>query len=312
MAEPTPTLFASLVERFGLNVALQLMPFLSGESSTASKAFAGTSLAGTSAKVAGSLSGSPSLSSLGGGISTGLGLASGGYGAYNAATDPNLSKTQQVGHSGRAVADTLMGIFIPYYGLAKAASIVGQIMQRSGSPQVAGAGRAVDQAAEPAGAKAFWNVAQGDMSPKAALAKAGPEGLVTDLLGPLGAMLKGIGADKKVSRGIMDFGPVPFGGKALSMLGIGSKPTTGTSFRNEVGSIFDRIPALKGTDTSKYNIDPGMYAGLPQAVKDNATALSQQLAGLAPHSQSNLQAYQNQIAAMLLNRFGANLPTGMV
>lgn len=312
MAETDQTaLFSSLVERFGLNVALQLLPLIDPNASTKAKGFAGAGLAGTGANVAGKLSGTPALSTLGKGVGAGLGLASGAYGAYNAATDPDLSRTQQVGHSGRAVADTLMGVLIPYYGVAKALSIVGQVLGRSKSPQIAGAGRAVDQAAEPAGAKAFWNVAQGDMSPKAALSKAGPEGLVTDMLGPLGAILKGIGADKKVSRGIMDFGPVPFGGKALSMLGIGSKPTTGTSFRNEVGSVFDRIPALKGTDTGAYNIDMTKYNGLPQAVRDAAMRIGTQLAGTTPSAKSNPNAYAIQIQNMLLNRFGANLPSGV-
>lgn len=305
-------LFPSLVEKFGINVALALLPFLNGQSSTASKAFSGASLAGTGARIAGGLSGNPALSALGKGIGSALGLASGGYGAYQAATDPSLNRTQQIGHSGRAVADTLMGLLIPYYGLAKSLSIVGQVLQGSGSPQVRGAGRALDQAAEPAGAKAFWSVAQGDMSPKAALTKAGPEGFITDMLGPVGAILKGVGADKNVSRNIMDYGPIPFAGKALSMLGIGSKPTTGTMFRKDVGSIFDRIPALKGLDTSKYTIDPGFYNSLPQEIRDRATAYSQQLASLSSNAKSNPQAYQNQIAAMLLNAYGANLPQNLI
>lgn len=305
-------LFASLVERFGLQAALSLLPFLNQDASAASKGFAGASLAGTGANVAGKLSGTPALSSLGQGLGTALGAATTGYNLYNTATNPNLSTKQKAAHSGGSVADLIFSTLFPAYGAGKALQAVGAIMERSGSPQVRGAGRSVDYAVEPAGAKSFLDVLRADKSPKAAFnAQGGPRGLVLDLLGPLGIIARGTGAGDKVARGVMDYGPIPFGGKLASMLGFGSKPTTGTSFRREAGSIFDKIPQLKGVNTSRYNIDPTTYAGLPQAVKDNATAMSQRLAALAPHAASNPQAYQNQIAAMLLNRFGANLPSGV-
>lgn len=286
MADPVQQpLFTSLVERFGLNVALQLLPFLQGDSSTASKAFAGAGLVGTGARAAGNLTGSPALAVAGQGIGTGLGLAGTGYNVYQTATNPNLSNVQKAGHSAGDAINALLSMIVPYYGLGVAARAATGAMQRSGSPQVRGAGRGIAAPAIPV--EGLLSVLQGDKSFRGA-----GNQMVSSIKN-----IPGIG------------GPL---GSVLGAFGLGTKPTTGTSFRNEVGSIFDKIPQLKGTDTGKYNIDPGMYAGLPQAVKDNATSLSQKLAGLAPHASSNLSAYQNQIAAMLLNRFGANLPTGMV
>jgi hypothetical protein len=301
-------LFSLLVAKYGLNTALALLPILDPNASGLQKGLAGTSLAASGASTAGQLGGYPWLSAAGQGLGTALGLASAGYGAYGAATNPNYSRAQQVGHSGRAVTDAILGVLVPYYGLARAVGIVGQQLQRSGSPQIRGTGRALDQAVEPAGAKAFWSVAQGDKSPKAALTAAGPEGLVTDLLGPLGAVLKGIGVDRKVAKGIMDYGPIPGGGKLAKMLGIGSPPTQGTQFRDQVNQLFSRIPALKGTDTSQYNIDPAKFDALNPAAKTWALSLAKALTPLTSAAEKNPDAYTIQLQNILLNKFGNDIP----
>jgi hypothetical protein len=279
-------LFSNLAARFGVPVALQLLALINPEASTGAKAVSGVNLAGTGAQAAGAASGSPTLAGVGQGIGTAAGLAGAGYGAYQAATNPNFSRQQQVGHSGRAVADAIMSLLIPYYGLARGANVVGQQLERSGSPQVRGAGRAIDQATEPSGAKAFWNVAQGDMSPRKAIEKAGFQGAMYDTMGPVGAILKGVGFK------------LPF---------LSHEPTTGTKFRGELGQLFGRVPALKGIDTSKYQMPTGGYGQYGGAF-DQAKQLGTLLASRTADSAKNPAAYSLQAANILLNKYGAALP----
>jgi hypothetical protein len=165
--------------------------------------------------------------------------------------------------------DAAVAAAVPMYGLTKVADYVFGQMQKSKSPQVSRFGQTLAAPALPA--QAFMSVLKGDQSPRAA-----GSALLNSTLSALG-----------------------FGGY---------KPTTGTMFRKEAGSIFDRIPQFKGTDTSKYNIDPTTYNALPQSVRDAAAKLGTGLSGLAPHSKSSPNAYAIQLQNMLLNRFGANLP----
>jgi len=275
-------LFALLVSRFGLSAALQLLPLLSGDSSTASKAFAGAGLAGQGANVAGKLSGTPALSSLGSAAGLGLGLAGLGYGAYNTATNPNLSPSQKGANIGGGVGGLVGSYFTPWGAIPGLAAAIGDILQKSGSPQLRGAGRGLTSAGRPVP----------DIT-KSPTDKGWLKGFNETMIegGPgIKAILNAIGFD-------------PFS----------SKPTTGTMFRREVSSIFDRIPQLKGTPTSAYNIDPAKYSALPQAVRDAALKIGTQLSGLAPDAKSNPNAYAIQISNMLLNRFGsAGLPQGVL
>ena len=274
--------FASLVEHFGLSAALNLMRIFSlfdPNASALNKATGAASVAGNAAQLGGKLGGSAGLSGLGQGLGTAAGLAGAGMGIYDAATDPNLSTKQKAGHAGNIAGETALSIYGgPYTGLGVLARHINGMLERSRSPQVSGVGKGLGFLARPV--EGFLNVAAGDMSPRAAGNQMVAQARDTPVLG------------KAIS-------PI------FDLLGLGTKPTTGTMFRNEVGSIFDRIPQLKGTPTGAYNIDPNAYNALPQAVRDQATKLSQQLAPLAPHSASNPQAYQNQLAAILLNRFGA-------
>jgi hypothetical protein len=301
-------LFSTLASKYGINAALALLPLLSGDASGASKGFAAANLAGTGAQAAGALSGSPTLGGVGQGLGAAAGLAGTGYNISQIANNPNLSTQQKVGHSGRAATDALLSLLIPYYGAAKAVQVVGQLLERSGSPQVRGAGTALDYAAEPGGAKAFWSVAQGDKSPKAA-AKGGDKQFILDLLGPLGIIARGTGTGQKVASGIENYGPIPFGGKLMGMLGIGSKPTTGTQFRHELGSLFDRIPALKGIDLSKYNMPTGGYGQYAPGVYDKAMQAGSAFAGRTADAARNPAAYSLQGANILLNKYGNQLPS---
>src|ERR1051326_3601000 len=165
--------------------------------------------------------------------------------------------------------DSAVAAAVPMYGLSKVADYVFNKMEQSKSPQVSRFGQTL--AAPTLPVQSFLSVLKGDQSPRAA-----------------GSALLN---------------------STLSALGMGGyKPTTGTMFRHEASSVFDQIPELKGTDTSKYNIDLSVYNALPQNVRDEAQGLGTKIAGLTPDAKSNPQAYANQIAAMILNRYGANLP----
>jgi hypothetical protein len=285
-APPQSLDLQSLAQRFGLPAALQLLALLDPQGSAISKALSGTNLAAGGAQAAGNLTGVSGLGQLGKGLGAAAGVGAGAYGAYKAATDPNLSQTQRVGHSGRSIADTIMSLLIPYYGLAKAASVVGDVLQRSKSPQVRGTGRAVGQVAEPSGAKAFWDVAQGDLSPKAAAKRYGFEGAMYDTMGPLGAVLKGAGVK------------LPF---------LSHTPTHGTIFRGALQNAFKKegitgIKDWKGSDftTDMFNKYPNVQA------RDAATKLGQMFT--QGYQDKRAPDYAIQTQNVLLN----NLPPEVI
>ena len=107
-------------------------------------------------------------------------------------------------------------------------------------------------------------------------------------------------------------GQVPVVGKPLGgmlrMFGLGTKPTEGTTFRRELGSVFNQVPVLKGTDLTKYNIDPAAYNAFSPQVKDSAQKLGEILAAYAPEGKADPKAYAIQAQNILLNRFGAQTP----
>jgi len=254
----------------------------------------GTALAPAAANAAPGAAQAPGVDYLGG-AGTALGLAATGYDISNILNDPDLSRTQQVGRSGRAVADLIMSLAIPYYGPAKAISAIGQQLEGSGSPQVRGLGRTLDYAAEPAGAKAFWDVVTGMRSPRAAFkAHGGWEGLTLDAMGPVGLILRGLGVN------------LPF---------LHHTPTTGTTFRKEVSRLFDQIPELRGTDTSRFNMEGGVeaYNAFSVEARTTAEAIARNLGPLSPtftkQAADRQAAYTGQLANILLNRFGESLTT---
>jgi hypothetical protein len=260
----------------------------------------GAQLGASGLRGAGAALGSDTLSGLGQGVGTAAGLAATGYNVFDIATNDDLSRAQQVGKSGHAIADAAASYWIPYYGWAKAVNGIGKILSNSGSPQVSAAGRTLDYATEPAGAKGFWSVVEGDASPKAAYKQmGGPKGFVLDAMGPLGAVARGVGFDDKLAGGVMDYGPVPFGGKAMKMFGIGKPPTHGTMFRDELGTIFDKM-GIKGVDYSKYNVaDPAKYT--PEQMQ-YADRLGRLAASYSPQAKANPKnQYHTQAAGILLN-----------
>lgn len=313
--DPTQSpLFTQLASKYGVGVALQFLRLFNPDASAGSKAVGGLNLAGAGTKVAADLgsatakTAAPYLR----GAATGAGL---GLSLADIAKNENLSFRRKAGHateSGFVAGTSFIPVAGPIIVASRLGDALGNQLQRSNSPQVQGAGRAIGQAARPAGERAFWDVIRGDRSIKGALSNAGPEGFVTDLLGPVGALLKGLGIDRKVSRNIMDFGPIPGGGKLASMLGIGSKPTTGTDFRREIRSLFDQSPTLKGTDTSKYDMVGGVdaYNAFSPQARAQAEGLARQLGSLSPtfakQDPTRQQAYVGQIANILLNRFGSS------
>jgi hypothetical protein len=77
-------------------------------------------------------------------------------------------------------------------------------------------------------------------------------------------------------------------------------------FRKELGGIFDKIPALKGTDLTKYNMPTGGYGSFKPEEVTAAQQLGQILAAYAPSGKKNADAYALQAENVLLNRYGNN------
>lgn len=280
------SLFSLFAARYGVNTALQLMSLLGYQGSDVGRGIGAGQAAGGGLQGLGYAFGSPELSQLGGKLGRAAGYAGAGYGIYKTATDPNLSTRQKAAGTSRAVGDialTAIPVFGQFYGLARALGLVGQHLEGSGSPQVRGLGRTLDYAAEPAGVKGLWDTI-GGKSPGAAFKDAGGmEGLTLDAMGPVGWAMRGLG---------------------WRLPGLYHEPTTGTKFRTELGSIFDKIPALKGSDLTKYNMPTGGYGSFsPQAVTD-AQKLGQILAAYAPSGKKSPDAYALQAENILLNRYG--------
>jgi hypothetical protein len=283
MAAPTD-LFSLLSARYGVSAALSLMSLFSPDAGGAQKAFGAAGALGTGAQAFGALSGNPSLSALGDSLGKGLGLAGAGYGLYQTATNPNLSTGQKVGHSGVQAGEAVGSLLNPYVGAGVAAKAVIDQLRQSGSPQVAATGRALGGPALPV--EGLLSVLQGDASPRAAF-----NNMVTQIgqVPVVGGML----------------------GSGLRMFGLGTKPTTGTMFRNELGSVLNQIPSLKGADITKYGA-PDQANTLNYSMYDpKAVTAGQQLgkilAAYAPSGKQNPDAYGLQAENILLGNYGNQL-----
>jgi hypothetical protein len=273
MAAPaSPTDLGSLISRFGLPAALTLWQLIQNQGSDVSKGIGAANVASPAIKGGLTAAGA-------GGVARAVGPALAGAGlGLNLANiaGSNLSNKQKVGAGVQAGGETAIGLTAPPWGaLSLIARALVQQLERSGSPQVSETGRTLAAPAAPV--EALLNVSSGRQSPRAA------GNAMVDLV-----------------RGT-PFKPV------LDLFGLGTKPTTGTMFRREAGTILDRL-GLTGVNTSRYNIDPKVYAAFPQAAKDAGVALATRIASLAPDARTNPQAYQNQLSAILLNQYGAALP----
>ncbi len=181
-----------------------------------------------------------------------------GLNLANIANNSNLSNVQKVGASSKAAFDVGMS-FVPFvgpiYAAANLASGIGKRLERSGSPEVRGAGRVLDYAGRPAGEQAFWNVATGMQSPAAAFKSAGGvQGALLDTMGPVGLIFRGLGK---------------------SLPGMPSPPSSeGGKFRTGVGRVFDRVGLpinVNFQDRSAYEAPeaPGVAQGRPESTAEN-------------------------------------------
>lgn len=289
MADPTTPpadspVFQQLVARYGLQGAITLWPIFSGGATTRQKAMGGASLATSGAQIAGKVGGSPGLAALGGAGSKALGAAGVGLGIYDTATNEHLSTKQKAGHSNQLAGEAALSAFVPYAGLGVLAKHIIGAMEGSKSPQVSGVGKGLAYPARPV--EGLLSVLSGDLSPRAAGNRMVAQARDTPGL-------------KALINPVFDF------------FGLGTKPTTGTQFRNQVRSLFDQIPALRGTDTSQYNIDPTAYNSLSPQAREQALAIAGKLSPIASKSAANPEAYKIQLANILLNRFGNQIPAGL-
>lgn len=280
------SLFSLLSARYGISTALQLMSLFGGGNDF-SKGLGATQLATSGLEGLGSLTGTPSLQNLGGYapyVAPGIAAAGLGYNLYNIAGNPNLSTSQKIGSSAVNAGESLAALYgpqAPYVAAFIAAQAIGGQMEKSGSPQIRAGGRQILAPLLPV--TGFLDVLSGSKSPRASF-----------------------------NNMITSMGEVPVVGKPLGgmlrMFGLGTKPTEGTTFRRELGSVFNQIPALKGTDLTKYNIDPTAYNAFSPQVKDAAQKLGEILAAYAPEGKADPKAYAIQAQNILLNRFGAQTP----
>jgi hypothetical protein len=217
---------------------------------------------------------------MGGALGTGLGLASAGYGVYDTATDSNLSTTQKAGHSGEIAANLAATLGSGgWYGLVLAAKALTGAMERSGSPQVSAAGRAIAAPALPV--EGLMSVLRGDKSPRAAF-----NSVVSSI------------NDIPLVGGAM--------GSALRTFGIGTKPTTGTMFRDELGQLLPKV-GMEHVDTSRYQMPTGGYGGFDPKAVEAARGLGNRFAAIAPHGRGNADAYGLQAQNVLLNQYGNSI-----
>lgn len=260
----------------GLNLVGAIDPNATDEQ----KAFAAAAAAAAAAKGTGAITGSTGLSSIGGGLSTGLGLAGAGYGVYSDATNPNLSTGQRAGHAAGDVANTIASLVVPYYGIGVAAKGIADVLRASGSPTLRATGNAIAAPALPV--EGLLNVLSGDKSPKAAA----------------NTMVEGFRSDPVLG---------PVWNSVADAFGLGTKPTTGTMFRREFGSILPQV-GVKGANTTLYNAPSAGYGSFDPKAVAAAQSLASTLTPYARDAKRNMPAYSLQAQNILLNNYGNNLP----
>ena len=289
------SLFQFLLGRIGLSGALQIINLLTPGTSSMQKGMGAAGLAGTAAralgydatlnqlfgtqlpdKIAGQLP-------LGGASAVGTALAGAGlgYDLSQIAGNSNYSTGQKVGHAVFDTGSAVAGAYNPYIALGLLArGVVGQLT-RSGSPQVAATGRALQGPALPV--EGLINVITGDMTPR----EAG------------NAMIAQTGQIPVVGHAMK---------QALQVFGLGTPPTTGTMVRKEVGDIANQIPALKGFQMGQDVLNADQYNAYKPETQKNAYALADLLGSYAPDYKKNQPAYQVQLGNSLLKQYGDNIP----
>lgn len=303
----------------GLDLLLAILK-LSSDASEARKILTGARLAGTAgARVAGypEIVGGGLQGAYRGAVESGLpGLVKGGglSGAASAAglgltladiASSDMTTKQKIGYGTQAGADVALSaapVIGPFYALSRIFAGVGNQLQRSGSPQVRGAGRAISHVGEPHGATALRTTLRGENPWKGMSTRDIGEDLTIDLLGPLGSALKGAGLDRKVAGAIMDYGPLPGFGQFLKMFG--GTPTHGTQFRHVLNQVIGKAGFEDFKGTSQYNMDPEAWAKIDPKTRDAATVLGYTLASVTPQFKKNPYAYGIQAQNVLLNQYG--------
>jgi len=277
--------------------ALLALLALSSDTETPSKALAGARLASQ----AGQYAGVPGAGAIGGAA----GAAGFGLTLADLASRDDLSTMDKVGQGVGGAFDLGASALIPYYGLSKLAAGVGGALSKSSSPQVSALGRTVNWAAEPGGAKMFNASIRGQNPFKGASTHDIGEELTLDLLGPIGAVLRGVGLGGKVASGLMDYGPLPGMGQVLKLFG--GEPTEGTKFRSGIASAFKRIPGFEtfagGADRT-YDMTPEALAKFDPKDVAAATTLARLAAPAATRYGDKQSAYLDQVRNMLLNLYG--------
>lgn len=284
-------------QNFGYDDALSFLIALlslSGDSSGASKSIAAARLAGKGAELAGYPGAAGGLGAAAGAAGLGLNLAD--------IAKSDLSTQDKVGQGVGGAFDLGASALIPYYGQSKLVEGIGNMLRGSSSPQVSGAGTAISYTGAPAGAKIFNTSIRGRNPFKGMTTQDVGKEFTLDLLGPLGAALRGAGLGGKVAGAIMDYGPLPGFGQLLKMFG--GEPTTGTQFRDAFNQIAGKAGFSDFKGTERYNMDADAYTKMDPRTKDAASTLGYFLASFAPQFKKNPFAYGIQGQNVLLNQYG--------
>lgn len=270
-------LFPLLVAKYGLSGAIQILNLINPDAPAVNKGIGAASLAGQGARLAGGIAGNPALSSLGSDIGVAGNIAGTGLGIYQTATDPNLSTKQKAGHAAGIGANAIASSVVPYYWIGALAKGVADQLRASGSPQLRTAGKTIAAPALPV--EGLLNVLSGDKSPRAAF-----NNMVSAVRDTPGL--------KQIASPILD------------LLGLGTKPTTGTEFRQGLQGIFGKV-GLQNFNRADKNLYNAPKTG---AVSPDSLALGAYIGSFAPGFNKNPEAYANQTANILTNTYGKNLP----
>ncbi len=281
-----PSFFQNLVDRVGLGGALQLLSLLNPNGTAASKGLAAGNLAQKGLSAFGF---NPTFGDIG--MNMGVGkvpilpsaLTAAGIGVNLAdiAGNPNYSTGQKVGHAAFDTGATVASVANPYVGLGVLArNIVGQLT-KSGSPQVAATGRALQGPALPV--EGLISVITGDATPKEAF-----------------------------NNMITSTGQIPVVGhamkQALQVFGLGTPDTQGTTVRKQIGNIAGQVPALKGFQMGQDVLNADQYNSYKPETQKSAYALADLLGSYSPDYKKKQSDYQIQLGNSLLSKYGDTIP----
>lgn len=259
--------------------------------SPAGRAISGVGAVGDASKLSGSLGG-PALPGSVGEPLAGLGSAAGlGMGAYNIATNPSPQ--------GKALGAVQTGLALPAAANATGvgAAAIGGVAPAAGlASGYLTAAILTDMLINKTGAARGGSALNKYTAGVDALVK--PQGVAKFFDSPgkinSGQFLTGFTEDA--------LGASPF----MAALGLGPyhKPTTGTSFRRELGNTLGRAGIKDFDPHAAHDMDLEKYNSFSPGTRAKAEAIGKMVAEATPSGKKDPAAYAGQAARMLLSQYG--------